>query len=72
MGCCVIWCSTGSDCGIRPHSGPNRGQLEWHRPNRETLQNLLHHPLYAGYYRHGHRTPIHGGRCRVGRGRGGR
>jgi DNA invertase Pin-like site-specific DNA recombinase len=41
---------------IRPHSGPNRGQLEWRRPNRETLQNLLHHPVYAGYYRHGHRT----------------
>lgn len=41
---------------VRPHSGPNRGQLEWRRPNRETLQNLLHHPVYAGYYRHGHRT----------------
>ncbi len=41
---------------VRPHFGPNRGQLEWHRPNRETLQNLLHHPVYAGYYRHGHRT----------------
>jgi DNA invertase Pin-like site-specific DNA recombinase len=41
---------------VRPHSGPNRGHLEWHRPNRETLLNLLHHPVYAGYYRHGHRT----------------
>lgn len=41
---------------VRPHCGPNRGQLEWHRPNRETLQNVLHHPVYAGYYRHGHRT----------------
>lgn len=41
---------------VRPHSGPTQGQLEWHRPNRETLQNLLHHPVYAGYYRHGHRT----------------
>ncbi len=41
---------------IRPHSGPNRGQLEWHRPNRVTLQNLLHHPIYAGYYRWGHRA----------------
>jgi hypothetical protein len=41
---------------VRPHAGPNRGQLEWHRPNRETLQNLLHHPVYAGYYRHGHRS----------------
>jgi DNA invertase Pin-like site-specific DNA recombinase len=42
--------------GIRPHHGANRGQLEWHRPNRETLLNLLHHPIYAGYYRWGHRT----------------
>jgi DNA invertase Pin-like site-specific DNA recombinase len=41
---------------VRPHSGPHRGQLEWHRPCRETLLNLLHHPAYAGYYRHGHRT----------------
>jgi DNA invertase Pin-like site-specific DNA recombinase len=41
---------------VRPHSGPNRGQLEWRRPNRETLLNLLRHPVYAGYYRHGHRT----------------
>ena len=41
---------------VRPHAGPNRGQLQWHRPNRETLQNLLHHPVYAGYYRHGHRA----------------
>lgn len=41
---------------VRPHYGPNRGKLEWRRPNRETLQNMLHHPLYAGYYRHGHRA----------------
>jgi DNA invertase Pin-like site-specific DNA recombinase len=41
---------------VRPHFGPNRGQLEWRRPNRETLQHVLHHPVYAGYYRHGHRT----------------
>jgi DNA invertase Pin-like site-specific DNA recombinase len=41
---------------VRPHSGVNRSQLEWRRPNRETLQNLLHHPIYAGFYRYGHRT----------------
>jgi DNA invertase Pin-like site-specific DNA recombinase len=41
---------------IRPHFGPHRGQLEWRRPNRETLLNLLHNPLYAGYYRHGYRA----------------
>ena len=39
--------------GIRPHFGPNRGNLEWRRANRVTLQNMLHHPVYAGYYRWG-------------------
>lgn len=45
----------GIKIGVRPHSGLNRGQLEWRRPNRETLLNLLHHPIYAGFYRWGHR-----------------
>jgi DNA invertase Pin-like site-specific DNA recombinase len=40
---------------VRPHYGPNRGELEWRRPNRVTLLNLLHHPIYAGAYRWGHR-----------------
>jgi hypothetical protein len=40
---------------IRPHFGPNRGELEWRRPNRVTLLNMLHHPIYAGAYRWGHR-----------------
>jgi Recombinase len=40
---------------IRPHWGPHRGQLAWRRPNRMTLQNLRHHPIYAGAYRWGSR-----------------
>jgi DNA invertase Pin-like site-specific DNA recombinase len=40
---------------IRPHCGPSRGELEWRRPNRVTLLNMLHHPIYAGAYRWGHR-----------------
>jgi DNA invertase Pin-like site-specific DNA recombinase len=36
--------------GIRPHSGPDRGALQWRRPNRATLNNLLHRPLCAGAY----------------------
>ena len=40
---------------VRPHFGPNRGDLEWREPNRATLLNLLHHPIYAGAYRWGHR-----------------
>jgi hypothetical protein len=30
---------------IRPGGGPNRGQLEWRRPSRATLQNLLRHTI---------------------------
>lgn len=40
---------------VRPHCGDGRGQLEWRRPNRATLENLLRHPAYAGAYRYGHR-----------------
>ena len=40
---------------VRPHFGINRGELEWRRPNRVTLLNMLHHPIYAGAYRWGHR-----------------
>jgi hypothetical protein len=40
---------------VRPHFGSTRGELEWRRPNRATLANLLHHPIYAGAYRWGHR-----------------
>jgi hypothetical protein len=37
------------------HSGPVKGELEWRRPTRETLQNMLHNPAYAGYYACGRR-----------------
>ena len=40
---------------VRVRGGPDRGQLEWRRPNRATLQSLLRHPGYAGAYRYGHR-----------------
>jgi DNA invertase Pin-like site-specific DNA recombinase len=39
--------------GVRPHCGPNRGQLEWRRPCRPTLLNLFHKPIYAGAYVYG-------------------
>ncbi len=51
---------------VRVSGGPNKGQLEWRRPNRATLQNLLRHPTYAGAYRFGHR-PIDPRRKRPGR-----
>lgn len=42
--------------GFRPHYGANRGQLEWRRPNRPTLQDILHNPIYAGAYCYGRRA----------------
>lgn len=36
-------------------SGTNKGELTWRRPNRVTLSNLLHHPIYAGAYSYGRR-----------------
>lgn len=41
---------------VRPHSGVNRGRLEWRRPNRQTLRNILHHPIYGGAYAWGRRA----------------
>ena len=41
--------------GVRPHRGPERGQLVWRRPNSATLQGMLHHPVYAGTYVYGRR-----------------
>ena len=51
---------------VRVVSGPSKGQLEWRRPNRPTLQNLLRHPSYAGAYRYGHR-PIDPRKKQAGR-----
>jgi DNA invertase Pin-like site-specific DNA recombinase len=39
--------------GIRPHSGPKRGQLHWRQASRGTVRNLLRHPIYAGAYAYG-------------------
>ena len=39
--------------GIRPHTGPDRGQLEWRLPTRDTVTKMLTHPIYAGYYCYG-------------------
>ena len=51
---------------VRLAGGPNKGQLDWRRPNRATLQNLLRHPSYAGAYRFGHR-PVDPRRKQPGR-----
>src|SRR5215216_5454303 len=43
------------ELGIRLRCGPDKGELCWRRPNRMTLQNILHSPVYAGIYAWGRR-----------------
>src|SRR5512132_2678651 len=43
------------ELGMRLHAGPDKGELVWRRPNRMTLQNMLHSPVYAGIYAYGRR-----------------
>lgn len=47
-------------------AGPSKGDLEWHRPNRVSLSNLLHNPIYAGAYVYG-RRPTDPRKKRAGR-----
>jgi hypothetical protein len=44
------------DLPYRVPSGPNRGQLHWHRPQRETLRSLVRRPAYAGAFTWGRRA----------------
>lgn len=37
----------------RSRSRHDKGELQWHAPNRATLSNLLHNPIYAGAYVYG-------------------
>jgi hypothetical protein len=57
--------------GGRLREGPDKGALEWRRPTRMTLQNLLKHPLSAGAYAQGRRQvdprKQHPGRPSTGR-----
>jgi hypothetical protein len=43
---------------MRPHRGPQRGQLLWRRPYRTTVLEILHHPIYAGAYVYGRRPVV--------------
>jgi DNA invertase Pin-like site-specific DNA recombinase len=45
----------GVQLGMRLRAGPDKGELTWRRPNRMTLQNMLHSPVYAGIYAYGRR-----------------
>lgn len=39
----------------RVRTGPNKGELQWIRPDRVTLSNMLRNPIYAGAYVYGRR-----------------
>lgn len=41
--------------GVRMRTGPALGTLEWRRPNRNLLVNVLRNPIYAGAYVYGRR-----------------
>jgi len=57
--------------GVRPHKGPNRGQLQWRDPQRRVIYEMLRNPTYAGAYAYG-RTPCAPTRRQPGRAKPGR
>ncbi|MBW8767381.1 MAG: recombinase family protein [Geodermatophilales bacterium] len=56
----------GIELGVRPREGPERGELVWRRPSRNTVANLLRNPAYAGIYAYG-RSTVDPKRRRAGR-----
>ncbi|WP_165066793.1 recombinase family protein [Paludisphaera rhizosphaerae] len=57
--------------GLRVYKGPGKGRLEWHRPRRSTLYEMLRHPMYAGAYCYG-RSPFDPARRIAGKPKSGR
>jgi DNA invertase Pin-like site-specific DNA recombinase len=45
----------GVKLGVRIHEREGKGELEWRRPGRTTLQSMLKNPIYAGAYAYGRR-----------------
>ena len=41
---------------VRVQGGPTKGDLEWHRVNRISLNNLFRNPIYSGAYVYGMRA----------------
>ena len=38
---------------VRSQARESCGQLQWRQPSRETVRQILRHPMYAGAYRYG-------------------
>jgi hypothetical protein len=51
----AIWYRTTFNSGSAGQEGPAKGTLEWRRPNRLPLQNLLTPPISAGAYAYARR-----------------
>jgi DNA invertase Pin-like site-specific DNA recombinase len=51
---------------VRPHFGPQSGQLQWRQPNPPMIYGILHHPQYAGAYSYG-RSQVNPRRQQPGR-----
>jgi DNA invertase Pin-like site-specific DNA recombinase len=43
----------GIHLGVRLREGESKGELQWRKPNRMMLQNMLKNPIYAGVYAYG-------------------
>jgi hypothetical protein len=56
---------------VRARTGPAKGELEWRRPTRETLQIMLHNPIYTGYYAYRRRGSTRARSSRAGPAPGG-
>ena len=56
---------------LRRRGGPDRGELDWRPPCRETVRHVLRHPIYAGAYIYGFR-PIDPRRRKPGSPKSGR
>ncbi|MDP3214907.1 MAG: recombinase family protein [Deltaproteobacteria bacterium] len=46
----------GFQIGVRRRTGEDRGGLEWHRPHRGMIANMIRNPIYAGAYVYGRRS----------------
>jgi hypothetical protein len=57
--------------GLRVYKGPGKGRLEWRRPRRSALYEMLRHPIYAGAYAYG-RSPLDPTRRVAGKPKSGR
>jgi DNA invertase Pin-like site-specific DNA recombinase len=47
--------ANGIHLGVRVREGEGKGELQWRKPNRMTLHNMLKNPIYAGVYAYGKR-----------------